>query len=418
MSCCVTYQINNYFDCTIVPEEILDETNQDWKEIKTPIRVQELQQLLQQTKYDKEKSRYLIDGFKNGFDIGYRGPTDRRDLSQNLPFRVGTPTDLWNKVMKEVKEGRYAGPFEFPPGEFFIQSPLGLVPKAGNKLWLIFHLSYDFGPEEHRKSINHHTPTELCKVRYNDLDHAVKNSLKVIQLLKNCGNTPIYYAKSDCSNAFRIAPIRPDQRLFLCMRADHPITKKIWYFVDKCLPFCSSISCAVFQSFSDALRHITEAKLTAILIYPAITNYLDDFLFIAISVNICNGIVDKFLYICQVINCPISMDKTEWATQLIVFLGVLLNGSSRTLAIPIEKKIKALDLLQTTIDKRKVTIKFVQKLTGTLNFLNRVIVPGRTFTREMYSKLKITNSKTGERLKDYHHVHLNKEFIQDCKIAL
>ena len=56
----------------------------------------------------------------------------------------------------------------------------------------------------------------------------------------------------------------------------------------------------------------------------------------------------------------------------------------------------------------------MQKLTGTLNFLNKVIVPGRAFTRGMYEKLKTVNSRTGATLKPYHHVHLNREFLQDC----
>ena len=83
------------------------------------------------------------------------------------------------------------------------------------------------------------------------------------------------------------------------------------------------------------------------------------------------------------------MEKTEWATneQMMVFLGILLNGKSLTLLIPIEKKRKALHLLDYAIDKKKVTIKFIQKLTGILNFLNEVVVPGRAFTRGMYQKL-------------------------------
>ena len=311
----------------------------DWTEIKTPIRVNQFKKLLQETGYNASKTRKLIQGFSGGFDIGYRGPMNRRDESSNLPFRIGTKLDLWNKVMKEVQAGRYAGPFTKPPGEFFVQSPLGLVPKAGNKLRLIFHLSYDFSSELHQKSINFHTPENLCSVKYQDLDFAVRNSLAILKNLKD--NQPLFYAKSDCSNAFRIVPVLPEQRLVLSMAAIHPITNIKWYFVEKCLPFGSSISCAISQSFSDALRHITEHKISRIFIYAAITNYLDDFLFIAISLKICNGMVEKFLAICQLVGCPISMEKTEWATQLIIFLGVLLNGNSKTLSIPLDKKQKS-----------------------------------------------------------------------------
>ena len=81
----------------------------------------------------KEKTNFLIDGFKNGFDLGYRGPYNIRQTANNLRFTIGDKTELWNKVMKEVKENRYAGPFENVPFENFIQSPIGLVPKDGGK---------------------------------------------------------------------------------------------------------------------------------------------------------------------------------------------------------------------------------------------------------------------------------------------
>ena len=93
------------------------------------------------------------------------------------------------------------------------------------------------------------------------------------------------------------------------------------------------------------------------------------------------------MIICHDINCPIADEKTELASPCIVFLGVLLNGDSHTLSIPLDKKNKALEMLNTAIQNKKVTIKYIQRLTGTLNFLNRVIVPGRPFTRCMYFKL-------------------------------
>ena len=72
-------------------------------------------------------------GFTEGFDIGYQGPQKRQSKSDSIPFTVGNRTELWNKLMKEVKLKRVAGPFKQIPFEDFMQSPIGLVPKAGNK---------------------------------------------------------------------------------------------------------------------------------------------------------------------------------------------------------------------------------------------------------------------------------------------
>ena len=108
---------------------------------------------------------FLHDGFTNGFDIGYQGPKQRQSSSANIPLTIRSKTELWNKIMKEVQLNRVAGSFEQIAFENYIQSPIGLVPKAGGKTRLIFHLSFDFDDAQNR-SLNHYTPKELCSMRY------------------------------------------------------------------------------------------------------------------------------------------------------------------------------------------------------------------------------------------------------------
>ena len=141
---------------------------------------------------------------------------------------------------------------------------------------------------------------------------------------------------------------------------------------------------------------------------------MDDFLFIAFTIEICTEMMENFLNVCEQLGVPVLEEKTEWPSEKTVFLGMLLDGRSKQIAIPVEKKNKALQLLHWTIDSKKVTIKLVQQLTGTLNFLNRAIVPDRAFMRMMYSKLKLRDKK-GRMLKQYHHVTLDKSFKLDCR---
>ena len=77
--------------------------------------------------------------------------------------------------MKEVKACRFVGPFESSPFENYIQSPLGLVPKGENDTRLIFHLSHPRGGTP--QSVNACTPKELCTVKYNDFNEAIKMCL-------------------------------------------------------------------------------------------------------------------------------------------------------------------------------------------------------------------------------------------------
>ena len=143
--------------------------------------------------------------------------------------------------------------------------------------------------------------------------------------------------------------------------------------MNKCLPFGSSRSCAIFQQFSYALAFIAKVKMVRdnIVDNPALTNYLDDFLFIVLSLIICNQMMAAFMQICNLIGCPISEEKTEHASPILVFLGMLLNGRFHVISVPQEKVNKSLSSLKIAIQERKVTIKYVQQLTGTLNFLNR-----------------------------------------------
>ena len=395
-------------------DEVLNYRNYNIHEIMTPINPDKLEQLLQETGYDKDKTAYLIDGFRNGFSLGYEGPQDRHDEVNNIPLKIRNRVMLWNKVMKEVKLGRYAGPFKRLPFKSYIQFPIGLVPKdKGKQTRLIFHLSFDFGEEHDKKSVNFFIPDNKCTVKYRDLDHAVRVSLKIMD---NFGDScTIFYSKTDLMSTFRVVPLKVSQYWMLCMYAYHPVTNKKLYFCDKMLPFGAGSSCAIYQSFSNCLQHIVEHQIGQ---NWTCTNYLDDFCFQSESEeDLCNWMVRQFLQLCKDINCPVSDDKTEWADSKMVFLGILLNGESKTLAVPEEKRIKAVKLLQWIISKRNITILMIQRLTGILNFLGKAIVPGRTFTRRMYDKLTWCDHK-GNKLKQHHHIQLDKKFLDDCEVWL
>lgn len=95
----------------------------------TPLNVEAYQHLLIETDFHEAKTVMLVNGFKNGFDIEYRGPRDVKIESNNMRLRVGSKFHLWNMIMDEVKEKRYAGPFKECPFNHFIQSPLGKTSK-------------------------------------------------------------------------------------------------------------------------------------------------------------------------------------------------------------------------------------------------------------------------------------------------
>ena len=338
-------------------QEALYFENFDLQQVVTPVNGDKLEELLTASGYNKEKTEFLVKGFREGFDIGYRGSPQIKQESPNLKLSDGTETDLWNKFMKEVKLKRYAEPFEKIPYKNYIQSPIGLVPKDGGKdTHLILHLSY---PRRFKyKSVNGCTPKEMCKVKYKDFDQAIRCCLE-----EGIG---CKISKSDMKSAFRNLGIRRNQWKYLIMKARSPRDGRFYFFIDKCLPFSASVSCSHFQAFSDAVAHLVAWKTSKIPV-----NYLDDYLFIALLARMCNFQMEMFMEIWESIGFPVALEKTVWATTELVFLGLLINTLTQTVQLPLEKLQKGRQLINNILSKRskKVTIKNLQCLCGFLNFL-------------------------------------------------
>ena len=328
----------------------------------TPVKADIREKLLKLSRYNSKETEFLVNGFRHGFDIGYEGRENVRITAPNLKFRnVRNATILWNKMMKEVKEGRYAGPFEKLPFENYIQS---------------------------------HT-------KYPDFNDAIQLCLKQG---KGC-----HIAKSDMQSAFRNLGISKKHWKFLVMKAVSPLDGKTYYFVDKCLPFGASISCAHFQRFSNAVAHIVKWRTKSDLV-----NYLDDYMFAQLIKLLCNNHVREFLQVCKEISFPVSLEKTFWATTKMVFLGLLIDTINQRVCIPVDKVQKATQLIQSVLDKQsqKITLNQLQKICGFLNFLGRCVIPGRAFTRRLYAYT------ANDKLKPHHHIRVNAEMKQDLEMWL
>ena len=372
--------------------------------VVTPVNVKAYETLLKEVEYDDEETSFLVESFKHGFPLHYEGDRNVQLKAPNLKISVGTEKDLWNKVMKEVKLGRYAGPFKQIPYQNFIQSPIGLVPKDGGKdTRLIFQLSYPCNTCK-KVSVNANIPAERCTVKYPDFADAIRMCLRIGKFCK--------LGKSDMKSAFRNLGMRVCDFCWLIMKAHSPIDKQWYYFIDKCLPFGSSISCAHFQRFSNSIAFVVKVYTGRKPI-----NYLDDYLFAALRKLLCDKMIDFFLIICGKINFPVAIEKTEWSDGIMTFLGLLIDASRQVVCIPIGKVEKAIELINQTLSKKKVTVKTIQKLCGYLNFLCRCVVPGRAFLRRLYSCTGQTLSKNTV-LPSHYHIRVKAELRQDLKTWL
>ena len=219
----------------------------------------------------------------------------------------------------------------------------------------------------------------------------------------------VFCAKTDVRSAFRLVPGSPQSWPCQIMKAKDPCTGKTFFFIDKCLAFGASISCAVFQKFSNALRHLIEYNTGRKM---SVCAYLDDYMFVAEMEHTCNLMVSRFMDMCSYLGIPIAVEKTDWASTRIVFLGILILGDQLLLSIPEVKRLKALNMAKNLIQQRTATVLELQRFVGYLNFLCKAIFPGRAFTRRMYAKFYPKQLV----LKPYHHMSLDAEFKGDCEM--
>ena len=378
---------------SIVGEKPMYFENFDLETVVTPVNADKLEELLKITQYDINETEFIVNGFRNGFDIGYRGPLEVQRTSPNLRFRIGNEVVLWNKIMKEVKLKRYAGPFSVIPYDNYVQSPVGLVPKNGGKdTRLIFHLSYPRNGE----SINSCTPKHLCKVRYCDFADAIRLCMR---------QGARWAGKSDMLSAFRNLGILKKQWFLLLLKAVSPFDGNTYWFLDKCLPFGAAVSCSHFQKVSNCIAHL--AKVRSMGNSPV--NYLDDYLFVAYFKHWCNRQIQNFLEVCSDINFPVSMDKTFWAEETILFLGLLIDLVRQLVSIPADKVERAKTLIMDMLSSKKTTVHQLQKLAGYLNFLCRCVIPGRAFTRRIYTFYS-------PKMLPHHHVNVTKALKDDLRM--
>ena len=113
------------------------------------------------------------------------------------------------------------------------------------------------------------------------------------------------------------------------------------------------------------------------------------------------------------IRFPVSLKKTFWGSQLLAFLGFLLDMVNKRVRIPVDKVVKALTLIEEFLSCKKTTVRKIQKLCGFLNFLCRAIPPGHAFMRRLYAMYA---NKQGQALKPHHHIRVKMENKLDRQV--
>ena len=340
--------------------------------------------------HDTAAAVMLREGFSQGFKLGFKGERYERE-ALNLKSALKDPEKIVEKITKEIKLGRMAGPFVNKPLQNFSISPVGLVPKAvPGKFRMIHHLSYPEG-----ESINDGIDRDLCKVKYSSFDDA-------IAIVVRAGKGALM-AKADIESAFRLLPIHPDDFNLLGMKVQG------LYYVDKALPMGASCSPAFFELFSTFLEWVVKEEANT----EWVSHYCDDFILVGFEEGrkSCHQLVSCFERVCSELGVPLAHDKSVGPTTKLVYLGLEIDTIKQAVSIPNEKLIAIVGKVKSALDASSITLKELQSLIGSLTFVCKAIAPGRAFLRRLIDLV------IGVK-KQWLHIRLSKGAKCDLKMWL
>ena len=325
----------------------------------------------------------LINTLKFGARIGYSGPQKAR-VSRNLISASQHPEVVSSNLSKEIQKGRVAGPFLSSPLKHLQCHPVGVVPKKHSSEWrTIYHLSYPEGD-----SINDHIPKEPYSLQYVRVDDAIR----ILQTL----GPGSFMAKTDLKSAFRLIPIHPD---------DWNLLGIYWqsrYYVDLFLPFGLRSAPFIFNQLSDALEWILKHNYGL----KYVLHILDDFFLAEHTKLDCLLSFSTLLRFFMAVKAPVVASKTLGPSQVLEFMGIILDSVRMEARLPDDKLTRIKDLLESFTNRRSARLVELQSLIGTLQFACKVVVPGRTFLQRIINLTRGVPSR-------FHHVRLNKEFFKD-----
>ena len=342
---------------------------------------------LLQSHPDKELSSYICTGLTRGFDIGFTGPR-RTIVAKNLSSAAENSKYITDYLHACCERRETAGPFQVPPFPVYQCSGIGSVPKKNGKLRIIHHLSAPEGT-----SVNDFISRDDFSLSYITIDDAVKAIMEY--------GVGALLTKLDIRNAFRLIPVRPE---------DRPLLGICWeglYYFESVLPFGLRSSPYIFDRVASAIEWAIKTNCSI----KHLMHYLDDYLHVSppshsLATKYKNIIVSAFEYL----SVPLASEKLEGPVTSLTFLGITLDTVRMEARLPPEK-LTELRLLTEELATAEVTTKRkFEHFLGKLSFASSVIIPGRTFTRRLWD----LNRRFGD-AKPFYRITLSSEALKDIK---
>lgn len=358
--------------------------------MKSPVNISQLVYELKDHP-DSMFVEYLIDGFQNGFDTGLSQLPEQSYECNNLLSAKRYPNSTTELLETELSRGYIIGPYDSAPFPQYRISPLGIaVGKYSGKKRLIVDLSAPHENELH-PSLNELINKEDFSLSYVTIDSA-------ISVIKKIG-MGAWMCKIDIKDAFKLIPIKQSLWPY------HGVKWNNQYYFYTRLVFGNRSSPKIFDALSVAICWILEHNYNI----KNILHLLDDFLTIDPPDSMPDRTMAILTMLFNKLGIPLSTNKSAGPTNVLEYLGIILDSLKMEARLPLEKIHRIADIIGSFQNKKSCTKQELLSLLGHLNFASRVIYPGRAFVSYL-----IRLSTTVKDL--HHHVKLSNECRLDLKM--
>ncbi len=296
------------------------------------------------------------------------------------------PSAVSNYLSKETTENRVLGPLDAVPFVRNIKiSPLNSVAKRdSHERRIILDCSYPPGD-----SVNDHIPAGQYLGVEISLTYPSVDQFARLITAKGPG---CKLFKRDLKAAYRQFHIDP---------GDVPLLCYVWQgqlFADLVLAMGLRTSAFICQRLTNAVSYIFHNMGFQCL------NYLDDFGAAELPTMADEAFV-ALGRLLELLGLQESIEKAVSPTTKMSFLGILFDTETMTMSIDSSRLTEILNMLEEWHSRDRATRKEIESLVGHLNFIAKVVRPGRKFMARMFNFL--------QSLDDSPSHTLDNEFMMD-----
>ena len=330
----------------------------------------------------EDKYLELLWGITDGFPI-VDSPPETYECENYKSITAPGPYDKMSKIlMKELAEG-FVTKVECKP---ICIHALGAVPKGDDGIRNITDCSRPVG-----KSVNYHCETLL--------DNFCFKSVEDVVTLLSHGD---FMSVIDIKAAYRAVPILEAHRKY--QGFSWVLAGEKCWFVDNRLCFGLRLGPKYFNYISNFVYDVLSN------VYGLnVVNYLDDFITVAPSMVECNVARDTIVNVLRFLGFHVAYEKLVSPSQIVTYLGIVIDSVRMELRLPDGKLRKLIDLLNYVESKNRVSKKDLECLGGLLSHCAHVVKGGKFFCKNVY---KLYKEMVNRNLR---YVNLNVEVKNDLR---